>query len=219
MKTRKTASTSVEIALSRVCGPDDVITPDLAEDEVLRQQIAGRGAQNYYRPWHQVTPRAVAVWAVKHKRPIIYDHYPARRVRALIGRKAWDSYFKFTTERNPWDAAVSYYFFRTRDLPERPPISEWLRGGDLHQLQRNYRNIYTIGGKVAVDRIMRFERLADDMAEVWNHLGLPGEPELPRAKTNFRTDRRSYRDVLTEADAAYIRQKFAAEVELFGYEF
>lgn len=41
MKTRKTASTSVEIALSRVCGERDIITPDLAEDEELRQQIAG----------------------------------------------------------------------------------------------------------------------------------------------------------------------------------
>ena len=32
LKTRKTAGTSVEIALSKVCGPDDIITEISPED-------------------------------------------------------------------------------------------------------------------------------------------------------------------------------------------
>ena len=33
LKTRKTAGTSVEIALSKVCGPDDIITEISPEDQ------------------------------------------------------------------------------------------------------------------------------------------------------------------------------------------
>ena len=44
LKTRKTAGTSVEIALSKVCGPDDVITEISPEDEELRRAAGGHPA-------------------------------------------------------------------------------------------------------------------------------------------------------------------------------
>ena len=50
LKTRKTAGTSVEIALSKVCGPDDVITEISPEDEKLRQAAGGRAPQNFQSP-------------------------------------------------------------------------------------------------------------------------------------------------------------------------
>ena len=219
MKTRKTAGTSIEIALSRECGPDDIITPNLPEDEQLRQRLGGLGPQNHHRPIKLMTPKAVAVWAVKGRRPIIYDHISALRVRKLIGADDWNSYYKFAVERNPWDAAVSYYYFRLRDLREKPPISEWLRGGDLDILRRNYKNIYTIGGEIAVDKICRFENLEEDLQDVWRRIGLSKPLELPRANSRFRGDGRSYREVLTSQDADYIAQKFAREISTFGYSF
>ena len=45
LKTKKTAGTSLELALSQLCGPDDVITPLAPTDEALR--AGGRGAQNW----------------------------------------------------------------------------------------------------------------------------------------------------------------------------
>jgi hypothetical protein len=39
LRTKKTAGTSIELALSDLCGPDDVITPLTREDEARR---AGR---------------------------------------------------------------------------------------------------------------------------------------------------------------------------------
>ena len=50
LKTRKTAGTSVEIALSKVCGPDDIITEISPEDEELRQAAGGRPPQNFQSP-------------------------------------------------------------------------------------------------------------------------------------------------------------------------
>jgi hypothetical protein len=45
LKTKKTAGTSIELALSRLCGPDDIITPLTKIDEALRARW--RGAQNW----------------------------------------------------------------------------------------------------------------------------------------------------------------------------
>lgn len=46
LKTRKVAGTSMEIALSRYVGPDDIVTPISEEDEALRTSLGYAGPQN-----------------------------------------------------------------------------------------------------------------------------------------------------------------------------
>jgi len=45
LKTKKTAGTSIELALTELCGPQDVITPLTEIDEARRTN--GRGPQNW----------------------------------------------------------------------------------------------------------------------------------------------------------------------------
>jgi len=47
LKTRKTAGTSVELALSSACGPEDIVTPISLEDEHLRVRDGVIGARNF----------------------------------------------------------------------------------------------------------------------------------------------------------------------------
>jgi len=47
IKTNKTAGTSIEIALSKYCGPRDIITPITPIDERLRNSLGYPGPQNY----------------------------------------------------------------------------------------------------------------------------------------------------------------------------
>lgn len=47
IKTKKVASTSLEVALSRYCSEECTITPITNKDEVIRQQLAFRVPQNY----------------------------------------------------------------------------------------------------------------------------------------------------------------------------
>ena len=47
IKTNKTAGTSIEIALSRFCGPEDIITPVSTSDERKRLEWGGVAPQNY----------------------------------------------------------------------------------------------------------------------------------------------------------------------------
>ena len=50
LKTVKTAGTSIEIALSKYCGPDDIITPASPEDEITRSELGYPGPQNCFSP-------------------------------------------------------------------------------------------------------------------------------------------------------------------------
>jgi hypothetical protein len=81
VKTRKTAGTSIEVFLSQVCGPDDVVTPILPHVEPHR-------------------PR---------NHDGFYNHMPAAEIRRRVGPDVWRSYFKFCVERNPWDKTLSFY--------------------------------------------------------------------------------------------------------------
>ena len=53
IKTRKTASTSLEIALSKFCGEEDLVTPLWYEDEEIRQKMGGQPPCNYEIPFRR----------------------------------------------------------------------------------------------------------------------------------------------------------------------
>ncbi len=202
LKTRKTAGTSVEIALSKVCGPDDVITPISPEDEDLRTQAGGLGPQNYESP---PLPRRA------------FNHMSARLARDVVGAQPWRSYYRFAIERNPWDAVVSLYYWKYKDLPELPDFEQYVAAEWIEQLANN-RRMYRIRGKLAVDRVLRYERLAEELDEVWAHLALPGSPELPHAKGNARPAGH-YRELYTDASRERVATVFADAIADFDYTF
>jgi hypothetical protein len=70
-----------------------------------------------------------------------------------------------------------------------------------------------------VDRVCLYENLTEELENIRLRLGLPEKLELPRAKATFRKDRRSYREILNEAQAAKIGALFSEEIALFNYEF
>ena len=76
-----------------------------------------------------------------------------------------------------------------------------------------------INGRVAVDRVYRFENLSEELETVRTQLGIPEKLDLPHAKARFRKDKRSYRDILNEEEQRKIAALFRDEIDLFGYEF
>lgn len=202
VRCRKTASTSTELALSRICGPDDVVTRlPWPEDEALRRQIGGRGPQNHLGP---------------DGRMRFYNHMPAAEIRLLAGDEVWDTYYKWCVERNPWDKVLSDYYYRFRH-PTRPSLHEFLESG-LAAAARNF-PLYTVGGDVVVNHVARYERLEEDLRRVAATLGLPaGAMALPRAKAGFRPDGRHYSSVYTPQERALVQQIFADEIAVHGYD-
>ena len=196
IKTRKTAGTSLEIALSRHCGPSDVVTRISPEDEVLRAAAGGVGPQN------------------DDTSPTSYAHMGARRVIKVIGREAWDSYFTFAVERNPYDVVASSYRFSARKPSYTKTFAEFVRTPRrLDRLALNER-LYRMGGRVVVDRVYLYEELPAAVADLSSRLGL--ELDLPHAKQGSGPH---YRELYGPGDAEIVGERFARTIREFGYEF
>lgn len=183
LKTKKTAGTSIELALSAVCGRDDIITP-LAqpEDEPLRRGLA---PQNWRRPG--LVPAAwrgmAELFNLSRKAVDFHEHIKAEKARRFLGERVWNSYFKFAVERNPWDRQVSYWQFKMRKLGAKPmTLAEFL---ETHHANLNSANIYSLDGRLAVDHLVRYEHLAGDLDHVLSHLGIDARLLCPRPRESI----------------------------------
>ena len=219
IKTKKTAGTSIEIALSRFLGPEDVITHISPEDEALRAGPEFRGPQNFFVPWRSLSWPEWQQWLRTRQRPYFYNHMAAGDVRSRIPAAMWNGYFRFCVERNPWDKVISWYYWEHKEAP-RPSLAEFIRAGRAADLAaEGGSSLYTIDGEVAVDRIYRYEELDQAMADLATRVGLPEVPQLPHAKSRFREDRRPYRELYGEEERDLVAKAFDSEIALLDYRF
>jgi hypothetical protein len=230
IKTRKTAGTSVEIALSGFCaGGDDIITPISPEDELLRLREGAPLPKNFsrrryrehayraaVRARYQPLMKAFVRWEWPRRR--FWNHMPVSEVRDLIPAERLRGVTTFTIERHPYEKVVSLAHFSRNNRHNR--------GKDLPAVidtvldEKRYLNYpqYTIGDELAVDRVLRHDRLMDDLNQLMRDLGLPVIAELPTAKAGFRSTRTPAADVLSAAQKARIRADARFEFERFGYQ-
>lgn len=217
LKTVKTGGTSVEIALSRYCGDEDVITPISPEDEATRSELH-IAPRNYLAGRSEYGVRDRLRLLVQRRPAMRYwNHITAGDARARLGAAVWDSYFKFTIERNPWDKTLSDFHWRAADGGPQT-LDAYFR-----KYRRRFRHFnyprYSIGGRVAVDCIVRFENLVPDLMAALRRVGIDFDGWLPRAKVTSRKDRRHYSEVLSDQQARFIAERFAPEIELLGYRY
>jgi hypothetical protein len=217
IKTNKTAGTSVEIALSKFCGPEDIITPVSRDDESIRRSLGYPGPQNHLAPTYEYAAADHFKRLVGKKKLRFYNHISAREVKQRLGDQIWNSYFKFCFERHPFDRVISLYYWRHKSEP-RPSISDFLDSGVPNLLRQRGYDLYTIDCIAAVDRVCLYENMAQELEQLRERFGFDAPLALPRAKGSHRVDRRNPRDILSEADKERIRQMFATEIERFGFE-
>jgi sulfotransferase famil protein len=215
----KTAGTSIEIALSKFCGPDDIITPHSPEDEIKRKEFGGIGPQNYKKTMQQFTIREIKDFLLGRGWPELFrKHISAKKIKSIVSKEIWETYFKFCVERNPWDRVVSAYFWKTKDIENPPSFSELIRSERFNLKKRGYEN-YTLDGNIVVDRILKFENLQTELNDVAQKLGIGKTLPLPHTKHYTRPAGLNYRDCYNDEDTQYIANLFADEIEYFGYTF
>ena len=220
IKTNKTGSTSIEAAISQLCGPEDVITPFRADNEPHRQ---GPGPQNYriehplkpQRPlWRKLLGRPERYW---HPSVGFYEHMPAWRVRAYVGEEVWGRYFKFAFDRNPWDRQVSWYLYKTKSKQPKPSFSQFM-GSRRHAFVPNF-SLYSIDGAIAVDFVGRYENLEEDLHRVLSNIGVEQRLKLPQTNVSLRSKASSYRDCYSPSTRSVVEEWYAPEIELLNYSF
>lgn len=219
LKTKKTGGTSIELALSQLCGPDDIIPPITESDEALRAPGSEPRNWRVHGWWQSPRPLFKRHWfSVSAQDYGFYNHMPAREARALLNDdKVWNSYFKFAFDRNPWDRQVSWYYHRYRRKETLPPFSSFIHH-DRRARINNY-EIYSIDGEVAVDFVGRFETLEQDLQRALQQVGLTLDRELPRAKSAFRKSNAHYRDYYDGETRDIVGDWYRSEIKLLNYGF
>lgn len=218
LKTQKTAGTAIEIALRAVMGRGDVITPISREDERISRALGRPGPRHFRAPLRHYSGRDLARLITRARlKKRFYNHIPAAQVKAQLPPAVWDGYLKISVERNPFDRAISSYYWRTRKQAQPPTIAAYLRHCPASELS-NWA-IYTVNDTVITDVMLRYESLASDLQQLSQRLALEHPLALPqqRPKGQHRRDARPWQEVLDAASQERIRAACAHEIEALHY--
>lgn len=240
---RKTAGSSISVALARYLGPDDLQLSAIVE--TLREGIplTARGLREANRQMKGTLPlfrllgtrqygRAVTR-AIDHayrgrlgRKP---PHSPAATVARVFAGE-WATHTRFCVVRNPWDKTVSDYFWRIKGLRNPPDFATYVRalaaGDDLDGIvpvafHDNW-PLYTIDGQIACHHVIRYENLTRDLGRTLEQIGIAWDGWLPRAKGGTRAagkDRPHYSQMYDDETAAIVERLYAPEIAAFGYGF
>lgn len=228
IKAEKVAGTSIEIALAKHCGEQDIIT-NISE----------------YNPQYDDTKYKQQ--SRNYKGLGYYNHIPPTEIKEIIGKDIWDNYFKFAITRNPWDKAVSDYFYK---LPKKhitkknissnllkPKAYKYIlkkillsikklfgfQASDFElyimSLKKNSTNAkfyFDNDGKPICDFYIRYEYLDRDYKKVCEQLGIPNE-RLPKTKSKLRKERKHYSQYFTKKTKEKIESISREEIDYFDY--
>ncbi len=131
-------------------------------------------------------------------------------------------YFIFSTVRNPWDWAVSLYFFRKQTGGDSANL--WTTVGPNEFDKFEFINFLESGeppqssflgnGQFPI-RLLRFETLTADFQSICAHLKI-GNLQLEKINSSRRPD---YNDILDTELKAKIVEIYGRDFERFGYKF
>lgn len=199
IKTKKTAGTSIEIALSEICGNEDILTPINLEDELIRHKIANRKAQNYNIPFSKYTLKDWLRFIKKRKRLHFYNHMPASLIQNYVSSSIWNEYYTFCFDRDPIAKSISHYKWRGRKV-HYTSFDSYLQSDDVLLIKGDY--FYKDKkGNYLVDKVYKMEEMEYSFEHISEIIGLPkGKLKAPSFNTKKSTNLEvpSYEDVLTK---------------------
>jgi len=216
LKTRKTAGTSIEVFLSEGCGDQDIVTEIFPEESNHRP----RNFRGIASPFESAARQEPFLRRLRHAVSFrrYYNHMPAELVKARVGEDIWNRYFKFCVERNPWDKTVSMYYMYLKRSGKEISFEQFV--DSYPRLPVNYGLYSDRQGNLMVDRLLRYESLNDELAAVFQSLGVPFEGALQqRAKSDYRTEQGRYQDMYTSGSRNRVAEIYKQEIDLLGYEF
>jgi len=146
----------------------------------------------------------------------------------------WQDYFKFTIVRNPWDRLVSCW---KNKIVTQKPSKRQFRSSLRWELNYQKATFNEFISKITeknnitrdihwtlchnlfpvndIDFIGRFENLQEDFNTVCDKIGIP-QQELPHAN---KTKHKHYTEYYNDETKQIVAEKYAKDIELFGYEF
>ena len=142
----------------------------------------------------------------------------------------WNSYFKFSFVRNPFDFLVSYYIFRMKMIngelgrAERFMSKKYKNSNFKSWICNNFSNdprvmthfdFLSVNEKIELDYIGKFENFQNDFNIICDKIGIP-QQQLPHQN---KTKHKHYTEYYDDETRQLVAEKYAKDIEYFGYEF
>jgi len=208
---QKTGGSSIEKALGMEKYPELYGLVDKNETHLTLSDI------------NKLTP-----YQIGKKNIICLQHLDAASIKKRYPSKIWETYFKFTFVRNPWDREVSSYHYilqRRGDILKRNNLTtkisflDYLKKNPMRK-EINYAHcqidhITDSQGNLLVDFIGKFENFQNDMNFIFAKLGIQKQV-LPIIN---RSHHKHYTEYYTEEAKQLIAERFKKDIEYFGYKF
>jgi hypothetical protein len=218
IKTVKTAGTSVEVYFEKWCMPEGEWSESHAREEFISTAgiIGHRGPDAHTRKWQ--------------------NHMSAKAVKELVSEDVWNSYFKFTVIRNPFEKVVSDFYFKkylfdnklqndhffstnsfniNDDQISILRFREWVREANFSlDTDKFYAD-----GVDYMDYYIQYEKLNEGIRYVCKKLSIPFQENLiPRLKSGIRNMNLPIGKFYDSESISVINRSFSWEIEKFKYQ-
>lgn len=202
VKSRKTGGTSVQVALSEFCGPDDIITGAIKREDGTIEENYGKG---------QNTDK----FFTDHPHPTV------EQIKDWLEQKGynWEDFYSFTVMRNPFDLIVSRYHWDVAGKGKQETsienfrywIVDYLKSGRYKtDLQRQY--VKDNRDNQFVSSVYYYESLDLGFELILEKLG------LPKTSLNFNL-KSGYRDKSIHFGEYYTKGLVELVLDYFSEDF
>lgn len=191
------------------------------------------GVSGTRTPWRRFLRRLPIREAAD--RAYLRKHETALDMRNKMGASAFSRFLKFTVVRNPFDHAVSHYeYLKEFRNPKKAQEFAAMSFADYLHWRTEKRGLFVpffsilpsqahfvvdeTGERLLVDRVLRFENLADDFDALTQDLGLPNVKMQRINPTKAKKKGRSFASYYDDKTVAVVQKLYAGDFRLFGYD-
>tara|TARA_Y100000996_G_scaffold185206_1_gene144839 strand:+ start:389 stop:1180 length:792 start_codon:yes stop_codon:yes gene_type:complete len=235
LRTGKTAGTSIQFFLSQFCDDRDIISPLIEEDEIFKDKLNIRKAQNYENEYFSLSIKLfknLMIDFVKGKKLIFhrkfnfYDHTSINEINKYLPKDVLKNYLKFCVVRNPYSFLISqFYWRRMRDMKSdnnenlfeiKKQFDEFvLKCKENFYFQKKI--IFNNNKQYGIDKFLYFENIETELDSLIKRLGIKENPKYSLKDFNLKSfnnknfvkkliDKKNIEIISKEAD--YFFEKF-----------
>ena len=154
------------------------------------------------------------------------QHTKIKDLRLSLDKNIFEDYYKFAFVRNPWDRAVSHYFYNIKlkargELPEfdiDTTFSEYIK---THKyLQSIFTEDFDGNPSKSFDFIGKQENLQEDFNTICSQIGIPKQNLPPKhSKHSNSTEHDDYKNYYDKKLIELVYENLQKDIDSFGYTF
>ena len=143
------------------------------------------------------------------------NHYPLFKIKEVISKEKYESYFKFAFVRNPYDRCLSAWKYSLKKGFTNPDnnFPNYVKHLNQNNTDAKYFSQYEF--VEGCDFVGKLENLQEDFNIICDKIGIP-QKQLPHIN---KSKHKHYTEYYDEETKQIVAERYAKDIEYFRYEF